>query len=78
MSKIKVFDDPSTFTSEEGKSVSLSNAQRCNCDLRRNVAEMSAPGASLKSLETQEAKPGFMFDGRELIGGKLVVGGDVI
>lgn len=52
-----------------------------NCEtvtLKRNVTERSTLGGLLKSLGTQEAMPGFMFDGKEMIGGNFFVGGDVI
>jgi len=75
MSQRKVFDDPSSFHNFAEKKGnckwSLSNAQLCNCDLRRNVTEVSTLGGLLKSIETQKAKPRFMFDGKEMIGGNF-------
>lgn len=43
--------------------------------LERNVTERSSLGGWLKSLEAQEAIPGFMFDGERVIGGEVSVGG---
>ena len=46
--------------------------------LQRNVTERCTLRGLLKSLQAQEAMPGFMFDGKEMIGGNFFVGGDVI
>ena len=35
------------------------------------MTERSALGGLLKSLETQEAMPGFMFERKEMIGGNF-------
>lgn len=40
--------------------------------LKRNVRERSTLGGWLESLRTQEAMPGFMFDGEEMIGGNFL------
>lgn len=40
--------------------------------LKRNVTEISTLGGLQKSLRTQEAMPGFMFDGKEMIGGNFL------
>lgn len=40
--------------------------------LKRNVTERSALGGLLKSLGAQAAMAGFMFDGKEMIGGNFL------
>lgn len=46
-----------------------------NVTLQRNVTEKLTLGGLLKSLEAQEAMPGFMFDGKGVIGGNFLWAG---